>query len=195
MSSAMAPLPIVLACALLLGAGAAQTPVKFVDFEVPSRARVEGVEQELVLRGHAKVDRNMLPWYGLALHGDYRVRRREAWGEALEPCRITLVWLENEAGEAVVREHFAQLFARTVPAAAYTQMAPQIEEFLNSLPGAKRGQVWRFDYWPDGGMQILIDDQPLRRVSGFDLNQAVLGLWLGKTADSFVLAQLTERMP
>lgn len=165
-----------------------------IGVEIADRVRVEGVDQELWLRGHAKLDRNMLPWYALVLHGDRRVRRREAWGEALEPCRLTLVWMENSAPQAAVRAYFAELFARTIPAASYAQMAAQIEEFLASLPPTQRGQRWRFDYWPDGGMRFFVDDVEKQRISGFDLNKAILGLWLGSAADNTVRALLTEKV-
>lgn len=186
---------LLLAAWLFAGTSAMRAePLKIIDVVISERVRVAGVDQELWLRGHAKLDRNMLPWYAVTLHGDPRVRRREAWSEGLEPCRITLVWMENEVAADEVHAYFSELFVRTIPAVEFQQIAPQLEEFVATLPAAKRGQRWRFDYWPDGGMRFFVDDVEVRQVYGFDLNKAILGLWLGRSADNTVRALLTDQL-
>jgi hypothetical protein len=167
--------------ALCTAVGAA--PLKVIEHTVPGKLQIEGVEQPVYLRGHVRVERNLLPWYTIALHVAPRVHRVEQLERGMEPFSLTLVWQENAASAALVQSYFEALFAQT---SAYTEqdaMRQRIADFVAQLPATQRGQVWRLDYWPDAGMRIHIDGVFWQRVAGIDMNRAVLGLWLGPKAD------------
>jgi hypothetical protein len=182
------------ACCLLLLLGwigqSAGAPLTVIGHTVPPRITIEGAEQTVYLRGHVRVERKLLPWYTIALHISPRVRSAEQLERGLEILSLTLIWQENDADRAAVQDYFAQLFTQTSAYAAQDAMSAHIADFVAKLPATRRGEVWRLDYWPDAGMRIYIDGRFWQRVSGIDMNRAVLGLWLGRKADAAVRSGL-----
>lgn len=173
---------------LLSDVGAA--PLTIIEHTVPTKLQIDGVEQPVYLRGHLRIERNLLPWYTIALHVAPRVQRAEQLERGMEPFSLTLVWQENDASAAVVQAYFQSLFAQTSAYAEQDAMRQRIADFVAQLPATRRGQVWRLDYWPDAGMRIHIDGKFWQRVAGIDMNRAVLGLWLGPKADPAIRSAL-----
>lgn len=168
---------------------AAETP-RFAGVDLPGGTRVTGVDVPLMLRGTTVIegaDANQL--YAVALYADRRMRSDRDLVDALEPCKLTLIWIDGDMTEAEVRQHFTMRFIKTVSSEHYSQLAPAIERLVATLPTVQRGSQWHIEYWPDGGM-VWITDTQRQRVPGIDMSRAVLGLWVGDRAEPKVRASL-----
>jgi hypothetical protein len=62
----------------------------------------------------------------------------------------------------------------------------KVEHFVSTLPAATRGQNLVFDYVPDAGMRILVDDQPVLQMAGVEFNRTLLAVWLGPGAPAYL---------
>lgn len=184
------------ACAALLGSLATPAPaLNHAGVEIAPMVRVEGQRRPWVLLGSAMVQRSFIPFYGLALHGPADAVARGNISEGLTPLQITLVWYANELPKAQVQAHFRELFESVTSLETRQRVAPRLAKFIAMLPAAMRGQTMVFFYDPDGGSQITISGGGTEHFPGIEFNRALLGMWLGPSADAEVRHGLTTAPP
>lgn len=135
----------------------------------------------LNLVGSAVLQRNFVSFYSGALYVPLSVRTTEQLLSGLSPCRIQLIWALPELDRDAVQEYWH----KALEAAAgddFARVRAQAERLTQSLPAAKRGQSVIFDYVPDAGMKVLVDDKPVAHLAGVQFNRTLLGVWLGTSA-------------
>jgi len=184
---------IVLGLALLAGSVAA--PAGGVDgMEFPNQAPSSDGQGHLMLAGSATLQRNFVPFYGAALYVPASVRSVEQLLGGLSPCRIQLVWLTPEMDSDAVREYWRKALEAAAGDEQAGRVHGQIERLVQAMPAAQRGQRLVFDYVPDAGMKVLVDDRPLVQLAGVEFNRSVLAVWLGATAPADFRAALVARL-
>jgi hypothetical protein len=171
-------LPLLLSC--LLGAQASAATVGGHDF--PDRISVPGVGTNLRLSGAAVFDRNYVPFYAAALYLPVSVRSSEQLLSGMSPYRMTLVWQIPALDAGRVDEYWRKAFTDAAGADRLPRIRSQVERFIDIFDDARHGQTVLFDYIPDAGMRIYIDDKPAGQLAGVEFNKALTSIWLGESA-------------
>lgn len=144
----------------------------------------------LNLIGSAVLQRNFVPFYSSALYAPLSVRTTEQLLSGLAPCRIHIVWAMPELNREGVQEYW-QKAMESAAGEKFAGVRSQTERLVQSLPAAKRGQSVIFDYVPDSGMTVLVDDKPAAHLAGVQFNRTLLGVWLGTGAPKDFRTALT----
>lgn len=170
-----------LALSLLLVASSADaTTVAGHDFA--ERINVPGVGNNLRLSGAAVLDRNFVPFYAAALYLPSSVRNLDQLQSGLSPYRMVVVWQIPALDEAHVEEYWRKAFTDAAGAERLGRIKSGVERFVEIFGEARHGQMILFDYMPDAGMRIFIDDKPAAQLPGVEFNMALLSIWLGEKA-------------
>lgn len=166
---------------LSLAAAAAQA-ASVGGHEFPERINVPGVGSNLRLSGAAVLDRNFVPFYAAALYLPASVRTIEQLRSGLSPYRMTVVWQIPAYEDAKVDEYWRKAFAEAAGPDKLKRIKTGVDRFVEVFGAARHGQVVLFDYIPDAGMRIFIDDKPAGQLPGVEFNTVLLSIWLGDKA-------------
>ena len=165
--------------------------------EFPERINVPGVGNNLRLSGAAVFDRNYVPFYAAALYLPVSVRSTDQLLSGMAPYRVTIVWQIPALGADRVAEYWLKAFTEAAGADRLPRIRNQVERFLDLFGEAKHGQTILFDYIPDAGMRIFVDDKPVGQLAGVEFNKVLLSIWLGERSPSefrtALLAGVTAR--
>lgn len=166
---------------LLLGMSGAQA-ASIAGHEFAERISVPGVGSNLRLSGAATLDRNFVPFYAAALYLPASVRSLEQLRSGLSPYRVTVVWQIPELDDAHVDDYWRKAFAEAAGPTRLSRIKTNVERFVEVFGAARHGQVILFDYIPDAGMRIFVDDKPAGQLAGVEFNTVLLSIWLGDKA-------------
>lgn len=150
--------------------------------EFAERITVPGVGSNLRLSGAAVLDRNFVPFYTAALYLPASVRNTDQLLSGLSPYRITLIWDIPALDAERVDDYWRKAFAESAGPEKLARIKSGVERFLDVFGAARNGQVILFDYIPDAGMRIFVDDKPAGQLAGVEFNTALLSIWLGDKA-------------
>lgn len=150
--------------------------------EFAERMNVPGVGNNLRLSGAAVLDRNFVPFYAAALYLPASVRNLDQLRSGLSPYRIIVVWQIPELDETRVDEYWRKAFADAAGPERLGRIKTGIERFVDLFGVARHGQVILFDYIPDAGMRVFVDDKPAGQLPGVEFNAVLLSIWLGEKA-------------
>jgi hypothetical protein len=176
--STLRALPLLLSC--FIGASASAATVGGRDF--PERLSVPGVGNNLHLSGAAILDRNYVPFYAAALYVPPSVRTADQLLSGMSPFRMTVVWQIPALDDERVDDYWRKAFADVAGAERLPRIKGQVERFVAIFKDARHGQTILFDYIPDGGMRIYVDDQPSGQLAGVEFNRTLTAIWLGDQA-------------
>jgi len=165
---------------LLVASTADATTVAGHDFA--ERINVPGVGNNLRLSGAAVLDRNFVPFYAAALYVPTSVRNLDQLQSGLSPYRMVVVWQIPALDEDHVEEYWLKAFTDAAGAERLGRIKSGVERFAELFGAARHGQVILFDYMPDAGMRIFVDDKPAGQLPGVEFNMALLSIWLGEKA-------------
>lgn len=140
--------------------------------------------------GTATVDRNFVPLYAIALYAPQSVRNVDQIRGALSVCRLSLFWFVPELDAAAVQDYWRHALENAAGKDNYPRIQPQAERLAQVFGSLKRGQHIVFDYVPDAGMRVLIDDRFVIQLAGIEFNRTLLEVWLGEHAAPDVRANL-----
>lgn len=151
--------------------------------EFAERISVPGVGSNLRLSGAAVFDRNFVPFYTAALYLPASVRNSEQLLSGLSPYRVTLIWDIPALDADRVDEYWRKAFADAAGTPdKFARVKTGVERFIDVFGTARNGQVILFDYIPDAGMRIFVDDKPAGQLAGMEFNSVLLSIWLGEKA-------------
>ncbi|HSX61934.1 MAG TPA: chalcone isomerase family protein [Tahibacter sp.] len=156
--------------------------VTVAGHEFADRMNVPGVGNNLRLSGAAVLDRNFVPFYAAALYLPNSVRSLEQLQSGLSPYRIIVVWQIPELEETRVEDYWRKAFTEAAGADRLGRIKSGVERFVEMFGPARHGQVILFDYIPDAGMRVFIDDKPAGQMPGVEFNTVLLSIWLGEKA-------------
>ena len=159
--------------------------------EFPDYVEVADWQMPLRLSGAARVSRNYLPVYVVALYvGRARVDAAML-GRGLVPCRFVVHWQTPRLGADDGKAWWLEQLRAQVPVAADRErLAGQFDKLATALGGGARGEQVRVDYHPEHGLRIGRDGAPAQTFTGLELARLVLGLWIGAEVRSDVRAPL-----
>ncbi|MBL8300359.1 MAG: chalcone isomerase family protein [Rhodanobacteraceae bacterium] len=167
---------------LLLLAVPNANAVTVAGHEFADRINVPGVGNNLRLSGVAVLDRNFVPFYAAALYLPTSVRNLEQLQSGLSPYRMVIVWQIPLLAEPQVEEYWRKAFADAAGPERLGRIKLGVERFVELFGVAQHGQTILFDYVPDAGMRVFIDNKPIGQLAGVEFNTALLSIWLGDKA-------------
>lgn len=170
-----------LALSLLLLSCAADA-ASIAGHEFADRMNVPGVGSNLRLSGAAVLDRNFVPFYAAALYLPASVRNLDQLRSGLSPYRVIVVWQIPELDAERVDDYWRKAFADAAGTERLGRIKTGIERFVDLFGVARHGQVILFDYIPDAGMRVFVDDKPAGQLPGVEFNTVLLSIWLGEKA-------------
>lgn len=144
------------------------------------RINVPGVGTNLRLSGAAVLDRNFVPFYAAALYLPASVHSLDQLQSGLSAYRVTVVWQIPALDETRVDDYWRKAFAIAAGPERLKRIESGVERFVDVFAGARHGQVILFDYIPDAGMRIFVDDKPAGQLAGVEFNSVLLSIWIGE---------------
>jgi len=184
----------ILRCALLsfLLAFAAGVPQRATaeEWTFPPRSE-NGEGSSLLLVGTGTVERNYVPFYSMALYVPLSVRTTDQVLSGLSVCRVRIIWALPQLDQTAVHDYWLKVIQAAAGTENFARVKTQVERLAQSMPAAQRGQNVVFDYVPDAGMKVLVDDKPVAQLAGVEFNRTLLAIWLGPTAPKDVRASLS----
>ncbi len=144
------------------------------------RINVPGVGTNLRLSGAAVLDRNFVPFYAAALYLPASVHSLDQLQSGLSAYRVTVVWQIPALDETRVDDYWRKAFANAAGPERLKRIQSGVERFVDVFAGARHGQVILFDYIPDAGMRIFVDDKPAGQLAGVEFNSVLLSIWIGE---------------
>lgn len=176
-------MPVLRALVLFLLTTVAAAAATVGGHEFAERIDVPGVGNNLRLSGAAVLDRNFVPFYAAALYLPTAVRSEEQLLSGLSPYRVVLVWQIPALDDAHVDEYWRKAFAEAAGSAdKLERVKAGVDRFVAVFGEARHGQVILFDYIPDAGMRIFVDNKPAGQLAGMEFNAVLLSIWLGEKA-------------
>ncbi|MCF6317705.1 MAG: chalcone isomerase family protein [Proteobacteria bacterium] len=120
--------------------------------------------------------------YKVKLFVPYGERSIHDIKEGVIPLKFELDWLLIDAPEKKVRKIFTQQIREHYPSSeSYTLSKNIINLFLKKLPTVKKHDSWAFEYYPDEGTKLYINNQKIHHLVGAELNRALIQSWLNQS--------------
>lgn len=148
--------------------------------EFADRINVPGVGSNLRLSGAAVLDRNFVPFYAAALYLPASVHSLDQLQSGLSAYRVVMVWQIPALDETHVDDYWRKAFADAAGPERLKRIQSGVGRFVDVFTSARHGQVILFDYIPDAGMRIFVDDKPAGQLAGVEFNSALLSIWIGE---------------
>jgi len=93
-----------------------------------------------------------------------------------------LNWLPNLTTKKEIKKLFSnQLEEKFDSVASFKLSKNLIYLFLRKLPETKRHEHWVFEYYPDIGTKLFIQDKKIYHLVGAEINRALIDSWINKS--------------
>ncbi len=140
---------------------------------------MEGLETPMVLVGSAERSYQFVTYYDCAIYAPNGIKTVNRIVSEVTPKRLELVWripsLSRERIETYWREQIKGSFQDE---GALLRNWQRVEQFADKVGGLTRGQRLAFNFLPDAGTRVYLDDEPLTTLVGVEFNRAVWDIWL-----------------
>ena len=132
-------------------------------------------------------------YYKLNLYLPYGAKDLDDVREFLYPMKFELVWQEPKLSSTAVsmvfrnqiKDHFEDM-------ESYKLNKTSIAWFLKKLPPIEMEDKWVFEYYPDQGIRLFIDDKQIHLLIGARLNRALLNSWMDY--NPFITSKLLTKL-
>lgn len=120
--------------------------------------------------------------YKVQLSVPYGVRNIAELKQGLLPMRFELTWLPMTTSKKEIKKLFSnQLEEKFDSVASFKLSKNLIYLFLRKLPETKRHEHWVFEYYPDRGTKLFIQDKKIYHLVGAEINRALIDSWINKS--------------
>ena len=121
------------------------------------------------------------------IHDAYDIKK------GLQVMRFKLNWLPPFTNQTDIQNYFKKLLAAEFESPEDLKFNQRILNSLyNKLPEAKRHDEWVFEYSPDAGTKLYIDNIKIHSMIGSEINNALHEAWLHKSP--LITAKLMSRL-
>jgi hypothetical protein len=179
------PLTWTALCLVVLGCLLASLPAsgrEIAGVHVPETVMLPGETAPLVLNGAGVRTKFFIKVYVGALYLPQPETRVEVILASPAPKSVRLYVVYSAVSTAQLVEVSNESFAANHTAEELKPLQPRIEQFNRLLRTMHRGDVLRFDYLPQEGTQVWLNQELLGTVAGADMHRAMLKNWLGPRA-------------
>ncbi|MDQ6957593.1 MAG: chalcone isomerase family protein [Mariprofundaceae bacterium] len=145
---------------------------------VPDTAMVAG--QSLQLNGAGVRTKFFFDIYVGALYLSHPAHQAKQAIEDAGPKRVSMYFLYGEVGREKLTDGWVAGFEKNQTKEAMDRLKPLLKQFNAMFGDARKGDVYIFDFLPDGTTTVTFKGQKKGHVQGEDFQQALLAVWLGK---------------
>jgi len=132
--------------------------------------------------GEGTYDQGFIFPYRVKLYVPYGVRDINDIKSGVIPMKFELDWLLVDASKAVVQKIFRNQIRENYSSPENHKLAKNIiHSFLTKLPTVKKHDFWIFEYYPDEGAKLYINNQQIHHLVGAELNRSLIQSWLNKS--------------
>jgi len=96
------------------------------------------------------------------------------------PKHMSMYFLYGEVGRKKLVDGWVEGFEKNQSKEAMARLKPRLSQFNAMFGDARKGDVYMFDFLPDGSTTVTFNGQEKGHVQGDDFQQALLAVWLGK---------------
>jgi len=156
-------------------------PAMAVEVEgvhVSDTAMVAG--QSLQLNGAGVRTKFFFDIYIGALYLSHPAHAAKEVLEGTGPKRVTMRFLFGEVGRKKLTDGWAEGFEKNHSKASMDKLWPRLNQFNAMFGDAVKGDVYTFDFLPDGDTTVTFKGREKGRIQGRDFQRALLAVWLGK---------------
>lgn len=159
---------------------------------IPDEIYIQKHEQPLLLKGAGIRKKFIFDIYIGAL---YVTNIREDLNNILHsnsPKRIALYFLYDEVSREKLQQGWYDGFMKNNSDSMLEVLQERLSYSLTKFKTMKRGDIIYFDYSPNMGTSIFINNKQVGVIEGFDFIQAILKVWIGNhpAQESLKLAML-----
>ena len=152
---------------------------EIAGIHIPDKTTLEGHDSPLTLIGAGTRKKYLFDIYIGALYANTDVSMEHAILCSDTPKRIALYFLYDEVSREKLQEGWLDGFNLNNSSKMLSRLKDRLNSSLNKFISMKSGDVIFFDYLPDTGTRIIINQQEKGIIKGFDFMQAVLKVWIG----------------
>jgi len=145
---------------------------------VPETATVAG--QSLQLNGAGVRTKFFFDIYVGALYLSRPAHQAKQAIEDADPKRVSMYFLYGEVGREKLTDGWVAGFEKNQSKEAMAGLQSRLKQFNTMFGDARKGDVYIFDFLPDGSTTVTFKGQKKGSVQGEDFQQALLAVWLGK---------------
>ncbi len=154
--------------------------------------QVLAVEQWVKL-GEAEVSWGYKTPYRINLMSPKGIHDLEDIRNGMQDIQFDIEWLAPNTPKPQVESHFKELIESqlsTPEAIQFNQTT--INRLIRKLPEANRFDRWQFNFSPDSGTQVFIDNKKVHTLIGSEINRAIYHAWLFR--DPVTTSKLLTRL-
>jgi len=152
--------------------------VEIEGVHVPETATVAG--QSLQINGAGVRTKFFFDIYVGALYLSHPAHQAKQAIEDAGPKRMSMYFLYGEVGRKKLVDGWVKGFEKNQSKEAMARLRLRLNQFNAMFDDARKGDVYMFDFLPDGSTTVTFKGQEKGHVQGEDFQQALLAVWLGK---------------
>jgi len=152
--------------------------VEVEGVHVPGTAVVAG--QSLQLNGAGVRTKFFFDIYVGALYLRHPAHEAKEAIEGAGPKRVSMYFLYGEVGQKKLTDGWVEGFEKNQSKAAMDRLRPRLSQFNAMFGNTLKGDVYIFDFLPDGDTTVTLKGREKGRIQGEDFQRALLAVWLGK---------------
>jgi len=157
------------------------TTISAVEVEgvhVPETAVVAG--QSLQLNGAGVRTKFFFDIYVGTLYLLHPAHAAKAAIESASPKRVSMHFLYGEVSREKLIDGWVEGFEKNQSKSAMDKLRPRLNTFNDMFDDTLKGDVYIFDFLPNGDTTVTFKGQEKGRIQGKDFQRALLAVWLGK---------------
>ncbi len=143
--------------------------------------------------GQMDVSQGYKTLYRLKLETPKGVHNADDIKRGMQVMRFHLTWLPPEVDAQEVKDHFKALITAEFDDPEdlkFNQII--IDKLIKKLPETKRHDVWFFEYSPDAGTAVFVQNKKVHNIIGAETNAALHKAWL--LSSPVATAKLMKRL-
>jgi len=152
--------------------------VEVEGVHVPDTVTVAG--QSLQLNGAGVRTKFFFDIYVGALYLSHPAHQAKQAIEDADPKRVSMYFLYGEVGREKLTDGWVAGFEKNQSKEVMARLQSRLKQFNAMFGDARKGDVYIFDFLPDGSTTVTFKGQKKGSVQGEDFQQALLAVWLGK---------------
>jgi len=152
--------------------------VEIEGVHVPEMAVVS--DQSLHLNGAGVRTMFFFDIYVGALYLSRLAQQAQQAIENTGPKRVTMYFLHGGIGRKMMVEGWVKGFEKNQTKEAMAKLKSRLDQFDVMFGDVRKGDVYIFDFLPDGSTTIILKGKKKGRITGRDFQLALLAVWLGK---------------
>lgn len=150
------------------------------DVALPDKVTLEGTDMALQLNGMGYRTKFVFKIYVAGLYTESTASSRDAVQALKGPKRVVMHMVYDEVEREKIIGGWNDGFEENNDDAQLEKLKVRIATFNSYFPDLKKGDVLLYDFIPEKGTRVTINDEEKGIIEGEDFYVALLDIWLGE---------------